>query len=174
MKKLLLATLLLAGTMGMAHADNAPARATPAAAKAQIEKLVEAFKAAIIARDGATLSAMFLPGSAWMSVYDDETFRLVKTKRPDAVKLMPDNYVKFADFVSKSTKPIEEKFSNVRIDTDGSVATVYFDYSFLLDGKQTNEGHETWQLVNTGDAWKINAMLYSVKVDPAQFQQARR
>lgn len=171
MKKMLLASLLLAGTMGMAHADS-PAP-NSAAAKVQIQQLVESFKAAIIAKDGAKLSTMFLPGGSWIAAYDDETYRHIKTKRPDSPKLMPDDYKKFADFVSKSPKPIEEKFSHVRIETDGTVATVYFDYSFLLDGKQTNEGSETWQLVNTGDAWKINAMLYSIKLDPSVFQQAK-
>ncbi|WP_266157857.1 nuclear transport factor 2 family protein [Dyella silvatica] len=171
MKQILLASLVMAATMGLAHAGSPPAN--PAAAKVQIEQLVDAFKAAIIAKDGATLSAMFLPGGAWISVYDDETYRHIKTKRPEAPRLMPDDYKKFADFVSKSPKPIEEKFSDVRIETDGTVATVYFDYRFLLDGKQTNQGSETWQLVNTGDAWKINAMLYSIKLDPSVFQQAK-
>jgi len=50
----------------------------------------------------------------------------------------------------------------VRIDTNGTVASVWFDFDFLVDGKVTNQGSETWQLVRTDDGWKINAMLYSV------------
>jgi hypothetical protein len=63
---------------------------------------------------------------------------------------------------------MEEKFSNVQIATDGAVASVYFDFVFLSDGKPQNRGSETWQLINTGSGWKINALVYSINLDPAQ------
>jgi hypothetical protein len=78
---------------------------------------------------------------------------------------MPGNYEQFAKFVSEAPKPIEETFRNLRIETDGTVGTVYFDYQFLADGKVQNHGVETWQLVHTKDGWKISAMLYSVIMD---------
>lgn len=170
MKKMWLASIVLVAMMALAHADGAPVRSGDAAAQAQIQQLVDTFQAAIIARDGARLNSLFLPDSAWFSVYDDETYRLVKAKHPEASKVMPSTYRKFTDFVSTSPKPIEEKFSHVRIETNGALATVYFDYTFLYDGKQTNDGDETWQLVNTGNGWKISAMLYSVRMDPASLR----
>jgi hypothetical protein len=168
MKNFWLAAAALTGMIGMAHADGAPAASDHTAAEAQVQQLVNAFQMAIIAGDGNKLNTMFLPDhGAWISVFDDDTYRLVKAKHPDAPKLMPDDYKKFTDFVSAKAKPMEEKFSNVRIQTNGTVATVYFDYVFLLDGKQTNSGNETWQLVKTIDGWKINSMLYSITLDPA-------
>ncbi|MGC1549399.1 MAG: nuclear transport factor 2 family protein [Rhodanobacter sp.] len=168
MKNIWLATLALTGMIGLAHADGVPAQPDHTAATAQVQQLVDAFQAAIIAGDGNKLNTMFLPSNgAWISVYDDATYRLVKAKHPGAPKLMPGNFKEFTDFVSSKPKPMEEKFSNVRIQTNGTVATVYFDYIFLLDGKQTNNGNETWQLVNTNDGWKINSMLYSITMAPA-------
>jgi hypothetical protein len=154
-------------SIGMARAGDTTVRSDHAAARVQLQRLVDTFQTAIIAGDGAALGRLFLPDSAWLSVYDDETYRRLKAKRPDAPKMARDSYRKFADFVSTSSKPLEEKFSRVRIETDGTVATVYFDYVFLLDGKPTNDGNETWQLVNTDAGWKIGAMLYSVRLNPA-------
>lgn len=56
----------------------------------------------------------------------------------------------------------EERFYNVRIDTNGAVGSVYFDFDFLQDGKVTNRGSETWQMVRGEDGWNIGAMLYSM------------
>jgi hypothetical protein len=66
------------------------------------------------------------------------------------------------DFVGASHQRLEEIFSNLRIDTDGAVASVYFNYVFLSGDKEKNRGSETWQLVNTGDGWKISALSYSI------------
>ena len=41
----------------------------------------------------------------------------------------------------------EEEFANVKIDTDGEVASVSFDYVFLANGIKSNWGKELWQLV---------------------------
>lgn len=173
MKKIWFASIALVAMTGLVHADGALARSGDAAANAQIQQLVDTFQAAIIAKDGARLDSLFLPDSAWLSVYEDDTYRLLKAKHPGASKLLPDSHRKFTDFVSVSPKPLEEKFSNLRIDTDGTVGTVYFEYAFFRDGKQTNDGHETWQLVNTDAGWKISAMLYSVRLDPSILRQTR-
>lgn len=147
--------------------------ATPSAstAKSEINGLVETFKVAIIAKDGAKLDTLFVPeNSSWFSALDQASLDQMRAKKPDAkrFKAEPDAYKGFTKFVGSTTHAIEEKFDNVRIDTDGTMGSVYFDYVFLLDGKPTNHGNETWQVVRTDDGWKINAMLYSVIVDAAK------
>lgn len=118
-----------------------------------IRRLVQQFQSAIVAHDGATLGSLFVQeGGSWLSVLDD----------PATNKLVPSTWRKFADFVQHSDKPIEERFYDVHIDANGTVAAVWFDYDFRVDGKVTNRGSETWQLVRTGDGWKIQAMLYSI------------
>jgi hypothetical protein len=144
--------------------------ATPPAsvARTEINQLVDTFKAAIIAKDGAKLDTLFVPeNSSWFSALDQSSLDQMRAKKPDARRFRaePDAFKSFTKFVGGTSHAIEEKFDNVRIDTDGIVGSVYFDYVFLLDGKPTNHGNETWQVVRTDDGWKINAMLYSVILD---------
>ncbi|MGO4701399.1 YybH family protein [Dyella sp. 2RAB6] len=162
MKPLLPALFLLAASLAPVHAKEA---ANVPQARAQIQQLVEQFKTAIKAHDGEGMAKLFMPGGSWFQSLDDASWAKVKTREPNARQVMPDDYQKFSQFVGKATKPIEETFDNVRIETDGTIGTVYFDYVFLQSGKPTNHGAETWQLVRTPDGWKISAMLYSVVLD---------
>jgi hypothetical protein len=160
-----LATLALAATLCCAAPAWAAAADAPNhdADVAAINGVVEQFKAAIIAHDGKTLDSLFLQGhDSWLEVADDKTWADVKPRHPDARKWMTDSKRKFVDFVQTSTKSVEERFYKVRIDTNGAVGSVYFDFDFLSDGKVTNRGSETWQMVRDEDGWKIAAMLYSI------------
>ena len=47
------------------------------------------------------------------------------------------------------------------IHTDGTIAAVYFDFVFNVDGKANNRGSETWQLVKAADGWRIASIVYS-------------
>lgn len=136
-----------------------------AADRAEVQQLIEHFKSAIIAKDGASLRGMFLPGGSWLQGLDKASLDLMRTKMANLNQFSSGTYEGFAEFVSKAPKPIEEVFHNVRIETDGTVGMVYFDYQFLEDNKVQNHGVETWQLVHTQDGWKISAMLYSVTMD---------
>jgi hypothetical protein len=150
-----------------AHAATPPA----SMAKSEINQLVDTFKAAIIAKNGAKLDTLFVAeNSSWFSALDQASLHQMRTKKADTRRFRaePEAYKGFAKFVGSTTHAIEETFDNVRIDTDGTVGSVYFDYVFLLDGKPTNHGNETWQVVRTDDGWKINAMLYSVILDSAK------
>jgi hypothetical protein len=136
-----------------------------AADAAAISQVVEQFKAAIIARDGKTLDELFLKDhDSWLVVaaVDDATWATVKARNPKARRVFADSRRQFVEFVQHSAKPVEERFYNVRIDTNGAVGSVYFDFDFLQDGKVTNRGSETWQMVRGEDGWKIGAMLYSM------------
>lgn len=161
MKPYFLALCLFASVLSaQARAEDAKA-----ASRVQIQQVVERFKAAIKAHDGEGIGKLFLPGGSWLQGLDEASWNKVKARKPKAQQFMPGDYRKFAQFVAAATKPIEETFDNLRIETDGTIGTVYFDYTFLEAGKPTNHGNETWQLVRTPEGWKISAMLYSVVLD---------
>lgn len=167
MKTLLLATVSLA-LAGSAHAAIASNTAA-SDAKSQIEQVIARFQTAIIKKDKAGLSELFLPANnSWIAVPTEATYRIVQARHPKARRFMPGSYTEFVNFISTSPERMEEKFSHVEIETDGAVASVYFDFVFLSNGEQQNRGSETWQLINTGSGWKINALVYSINVDPAQ------
>jgi hypothetical protein len=142
-----------------------PVRADETAHQADreaISQVVQQFQSAIIAHDGKALGALFQQDhDSWLSVFDEPTYASVKTRHPDAKKVLKSNWREFAEFVQRRDKPIEERFYNVKIDTNGAVASVWFDFDFLVDGKVMNRGSETWQLVHAQDGWKISSMLYS-------------
>ncbi|HKR75680.1 MAG TPA: nuclear transport factor 2 family protein [Rhodanobacter sp.] len=156
----LYAWLLLA-----AFAFTVAARAAvpvPADAHAQIEQVVAKFQAALVAKDKAGLESLFMPeGGSWFEVLGDNAYRKLSAQHPQVPRFHGDNHQRFIDFVVGSKGRVEEKFSNVRIETDGAIASVYFDFLFFADGKLNNRGHEAWQLVNTGTGWRISAMAYS-------------
>ena len=146
------------------HAAEVPADAR-ASAHAEVQHLVESFKHAILTKDGDAMRGMFLPGGSWFRVLDRTSLSAVRAKKPESKQLNPGTYEDFAKFLGTSPATLEETFDNVRIETDGTVGTVWFDYRFIKDGKQSNHGVETWQVVRESDGWKISAMLYSVVLD---------
>jgi hypothetical protein len=160
LSSILLATACVAGPAQAADKVDNGAHDTDVAA---IRQVVEQFKAAIIARDGKALGSLFLQDhDSWLSLPDAPTWVAVKARNPTAPKVLVGSWRKFADFVQNSPKPVEERFYNVRIDTNGTVGSVYFDFDFLDDGKVTNRGSESWQMVRADDGWKISSMLYSM------------
>ena len=163
MKSLLPALFVLAASL--APAAQAKDAANVAQSRTQIQQLVETFKTAIKSHDGEGMAKLFVPGGACFQTLEDASWEKIKTREPNARQVTQGDYQKFSQFVGKAKTPIEETFDNVRIETDGTVGTVYFDYVFLDAGKPTNHGAETWQLVRTPDGWKITAMLYSVILD---------
>jgi hypothetical protein len=159
LSSVLLAALLASPVQAADKVSNSVHEADVAAVK----QVVDQFKAAIIARDCKTLGSLFLQDhDSWLAVADAETWAAVKARNPAARKVLPDSWKKFADFVQTAPKPVEERFYNIRIDTNGAVASVWFDFDFLMDGKVTNRGSESWQMVRAEDGWKISSMLYSM------------
>lgn len=162
MKHLTFIGIMFACILGSADAESA-STADNKEAVAQIEQIVQQFQTHIINKDAAALGALFLPeNNSWLTVLDDETYAAAKKKKPDASKVFPSTYGKFVAFVGNSKKPIEEKFFNVKIETNGAVGSVYFDFTFHQDGVVSNRGSESWHMVKTADGWKISSMIYSV------------
>lgn len=135
-----------------------PARAQDsAAAVSEINAVVQAFQAAIVAKDQAALEALFLPtDNSWLVVASEA--RRVEG-RP---RVRASNYRDFARFVGTTKAKVEERFYHVRIFSNGSIGTVYFDFDFVENDKVTNKGSESWHLVKTEQGWKISSMVFSL------------
>lgn len=136
---------------------------------AAIQDVVEKFRTSIIQRDKPTFTGLFFSEKpervTWQFVVDDARLARVQKTKPEARKarhLAEVNYLTFIDSIVSSEKSSEEVFSDIRIDTDGEVGSVDFDYQFLADGKQTNWGREKWHLLRTEAGWKIISVIWSV------------
>lgn len=161
MKKALL--LALAGLFSL------PAFGQDAAVAADnrtVEAVVEAFRASIMDRDKTRFMNLFLDDkTVWQSVTGEANLVEIRKKKPQAVKVRIDasnNPRNFITEIAADKAKSEERFRDVRIDSDGDIASVYFDYSFLADGKETNRGKEAWHLVRTDGGWKIVSVIWSV------------
>lgn len=138
------------------------------AGEAAIEQVMKQYHAAILAHDGTALSGLFLPdANLWLNVLTDSAYAGAQAKSSTAQKVRVSNYRDFTNLVTTTTKNFDPEHSNVVIHTDGTIAAVYFDFVFNVDGKATNRGSETWQLVKAADGWRIASIVYSSE-PPAQ------
>lgn len=130
--------------------------------EAGIEQVMKQYHAAVLAHDGTRLSGLFLPdANLWLNVLTDSAYARAQAKSPTTQKVRVSTYRDFAKLVSTTPKNFDPKHSNVVIHTDGTIAAVYFDFVFNVDGKATNRGSETWQLVKAADGWRIASIVYS-------------
>lgn len=127
----------------------------------QIEQLMAEYHQAVVSHDGARLASLFIANGSWFNVLSDAAYARARVKDPAALKVRLWSFQQFAKVVSGSRASLDPQHSNVRILTDGTIASVYFKYVYLIDGKPENQGSETWQLVKASDGWRIAAITYS-------------
>jgi len=142
---------------------------TPADVEA-IEQVIESFRTSLINKDKPTYMSLFFSdkpeGIGWQFVSEDRRLADIRRAKPDAIKarkIPSNNFISLIDEAVATAEPREEKFFNTKIDTDGDVASVSFDYSFHANGVKANWGREMWQLVRTERGWKIFSVIYSIR-----------
>lgn len=145
---------------------------------ADIQNIIDRFAAAFRERDVKGFPDLFYSANPqeviWQFVVEDARLARVQKFKPEARKArhVPDNnYLSAIQAIAADPLPTEEKFSNVKIDTDGEVASVNFDYVVTVGGKDQNWGREMWHLVRTERGWKIISVIYSAR-DPVGKAQA--
>lgn len=140
-----------------------PALAAPHSAEAEIRQIVDRFQEALLAKDGPTLRGLFLPqNNSWLSVASERQLQRWRNQGVDAARLKAGDHAAFIAEVTSQPQRVEEKFTNVKIHTDGAIASVHFDFVFLEDARTVNRGEEAWHLVRTDAGWKISSVIYSV------------
>ena len=161
-----LAASLLVAAPQSAFAQNA------ASNREQIEDVIARFGKAIVEKDVAGFMKLFLREDiTWNVVYTDDSVgrynaALKDTGTPLATKVQGGSPRKFIDSIARSREAKSETFSNVRIDTDGEVAQVWFDYTFMTGDYRNAWGKEAWQLVRTNAGWRIAAVTWSAQENP--------
>ncbi len=127
-----------------------------------VQHVIDSYHQAVLTHDGARLSRLFLPeGTLWLNVLTDDAYARAKAKSPGALKVRLGSYTNFAQLVSSTKSSFDPKHTHLQINSDGTIASVYFEFSFLVDGKEQNHGSETWVLVKSTAGWRIAAITYS-------------
>lgn len=136
--------------------------------KQQIERVIEVFRKGIINKDKAAFMSLFLRDDiTWGAAFDEATIDGIMKRRLDKTLPRPKKTFtgtprEFIEGLAREKPSFEETFDNVRINTDGEVAQVWFDYSFNMDGVRQNSGKEAWNLLRTETGWKIASVVWSM------------
>ena len=144
---------------------------------AAIREVVEAFRTSIIKKDKETFVSLFVSDNpahvTWQLVDDDARVARLKTFVPEVrrvVRWPENNFLTMIDRITAvGSESIEEVFRDPVIDTDGEIASVNFNYSLLVNGKEEHWGREMWHLVRKEDGWKIISVIWSLR-DPVSGQ----
>lgn len=167
MKRVFAAACLCLAMAALPHAAVAQQSAN---GKQEIERVIETFRTAIIDKDkDAFLKLLLREDIPWIGVNSDAAVKLIAArihKTPDKLSSRGSARGFIEDIVSAKDRR-EETFDNVRIESDGEVAQVWFDYSYNIGSYKANWGKESWQLVRTGDGWKIVSVIWSMDFNPA-------
>src|ERR1700730_14757396 len=142
--------------------SNKAVPASTASDTVDVQHVIDAYHEAVLTHDGSRLANLFIPqGSMWIKVLSDDAYARAKAKSPDAVKVSVGSYTDFAKLVSTSKSSFNPTHTHLQQNSDGTIASLYFDFVFLIDGKEQNRGSETWILVKGSDGWRIAAITYS-------------
>lgn len=162
-----LALLFSAFVLLISYRAQASPQISDPRAEAEVRAVARAFRQAIIDKDGAAFAALFLDPSraTWISVESELRLAAAQTTgRPlgDKVLVGPDlTPLSFIRRIVQSPARHDETMENLRIATDGDIASVHFDFTYLNDGRAITTGEEAWLLVRTADGWRIVSAVWS-------------
>ncbi|ASK28587.1 hypothetical protein CEY12_00015 [Chryseobacterium sp. T16E-39] len=125
-----------------------------------IRKVMDDFMGCIKTGDEVKYLSLFQEPVLWTGVYADRTQVKRLEKNPKADSHFADDYKTFIKGFKDDKS--EEKFDNIKIIEDGSIASANFDYSFWYDGKMSNWGKEIWTLMKINGSWKITSVTFSM------------
>src|SRR5260370_35999487 len=135
---LLFALMILIGTASFAQSpspaeSNKPLPASTASDTVDVQHVIDAYHEAVLTHDGSRQARLFIPqGSMWLNVLSDDAYARAKAKSPDAVKIRVGSYTDFAKVVSISKASFNPTHTHLQENSDGTIASVYFDFVFLV------------------------------------------
>ena len=137
--------------------------------KDDIKQVINTFMSCLAKKDSIKFYNLFNSDPVvWVGIFKSKTQQDRISKDSTKKNYFISNYKSFYRSISDLGTD-EEKFYNIKIDNDESIATVSFDYSFWEKDKKINWGKESWHLVKIKDEWKITSVIFSMdfeKVNP--------
>ena len=130
----------------------------------EILQLIEKYSAAVISRDSATFYELFNNGQVtWAGSLSQRSQdkEIESGKSTSSSAYFMGSYQQFMRGLFKYSST-EDKFDNIQITTDGTVASVTMDYSFWANRKMTNWGGKYLGLIKKEGRWKITSVIYSL------------
>ncbi len=138
--------------------------------KTEIIKLVATFSDCLIKKDSVTFYSLFHNDPiVWVGVFKEKTHEDIMKKSTHKENYFTSTYKGFFRSIGGMSDMsgmggAEEKFKNVIIIADESIASVTFDYSFWGNNEKINWGKESWGLVKINGQWKITSVIFSIEL----------
>lgn len=135
--------------------------------KKEISILINKYAKSVIEKDSITFYDLFNDGSVtWCAalMYRSQA-REVEKRGANAAgsAYISGSYKGFFRSLFRY-QSAEDKFDNIQIIEDGTVASVTMDYSFWANNKMTNWGGKYLSLIKREGKWKITGVIYSVEI----------
>ena len=129
--------------------------------------MIDAYSESVIKKDSITFYSLFNEDNVvWCGGYKDRTqAREIESKGKDRIEsnYFSGSYKGFLRGLFKY-QSTEDKFDNIKIIEDGTVASATMDYSFWADNKMTNWGSKYLNLIKRDGKWKITSVIYSLEL----------
>lgn len=137
--------------------------------KKEINTIIKLYSESVIKRDSILFYSLFNDGTVtWCAAIKDKSqSRELEKKEGEKVRsnYFSGSYKGFLRSLFKH-EATEDKFDNIHIIEDGTVAAVTMDYSFWADNKMTNWGGKYLTLIKRDGKWKITSVIYSLELIP--------
>ncbi|MDP9076944.1 MAG: nuclear transport factor 2 family protein [Bacteroidota bacterium] len=135
--------------------------------KKEINIIIHKYIKSVIEKDSTTFYDLFNDGPVtWCAAVKDRSQAREIEKK--GVKATGSNYFSgsYKGFFRSlyRYKSTEDKFDNIRIVEDGTVALVAMDYSFWANNKMTNWGGKYLSLIKRDGKWKITSVIFSLEL----------
>jgi hypothetical protein len=135
--------------------------------KNEISLVISKYSKSVIEKDSVTFYNLFNGDAVtWCAALKNRSQAREIAKK--GVKTAGSNYFSgsYKGFLRSlfRYKSTEDKFDNIRIVEDGTVASVTMDYSFWADNKMTNWGRKYLMLIKRDGQWKITSVIYSLEL----------
>lgn len=137
--------------------------------KKEINNIIKLYSESVIKKDSITFYNLFNDGTVtWCAALKDKSQQKEVEKRgADKART---NYFSssYKDFLRGlfNYETTEDKFDNIAIVEDGTVASVTMDYSFWANNQMTNWGGKYLTLIKRDGKWKITSVIYSLELLP--------
>ena len=135
--------------------------------KKEINNLINKYIKSVIDRDSVAFYNLFNDGVVtWCAALKDRSQAKEIEKKGEAKagsNYFSGTYKGFFRSLFKF-KTTEDKFDNIKIIEDGTVASVTMDYSFWGNDKMTNWGNKYLALIKRDGQWKITGVIFSLEL----------
>jgi len=129
-----------------------------------LNDLVVEFTESISAKDSVRFKKLlFHDNISFVGIMSEKTEGSIKKTHPDFQGVSVSTGSKFIREIVNSKEPKTEKVFNLRINSDGVIGSVSFDYCFLSGDKMIQWGNELWNVVYTEDQWLIKDVVFSIR-----------